>query len=107
MEKLFTSFGITTRNNQTKVRFGNDIVARIKIFAKEGYTVDFVELPSPMTKLDALIYAKSQPIYSNPSAKEIIDSKIDEKTKQAKSGEVKVQAKAPAVKAKAADKVAV
>ena len=105
MEKLFTSFGITTRNGQTKVRFGNDMVARIKIFAKEGYTVDFVELPNAMSKLDALIYSKSQPIYAKPEAKEIIDSKIDEKTKLAKSGEVKVQAKAPVAKVSTPAKV--
>jgi hypothetical protein len=105
MEKLFTSFGITTRNGQTKVRFGNDMVARIKIFAKEGYTVDFVELPNAMTKVDALVYAKSLPIYAKPEAKEIIDSKIDEKTKLAKAGEVKVQAKAPKAQTQTADKV--
>ena len=105
MEQLFSSFGITTRNGQTKVRFGNDMVARIKIFAKEGHTVDFVELPNAMTKLDALVYAKTLPIYAKPEAKEIIDSKIDEKTRLAKAGEVKVQAKAPAAKVQTTDKV--
>ena len=104
--KIYSAVGITTRNNITKVRFGNDMVARIKIFAKQGDTVvDFSELPKAMTKYDGLVWLQTQPVYSNPVAKEAIDTKLNEIAKLAKAGEVKVQAKAPKAVAQTTDKV--
>ena len=45
-EKLFTVAGTATQNGNTKVRFANDLVARIKILNKNNCTdINLVELP--------------------------------------------------------------
>jgi hypothetical protein len=60
-DKLFTVAGTATHKGVTKVRFANDLVARIKILAKAGATdVNLVELPQAMTKLQALKYLQEQ-----------------------------------------------
>lgn len=57
--KLFKFAGIVTDGKgRTKVRFGNDIVARIKILVKmaKATRMDLVELPVPMNKIDSSKY---------------------------------------------------
>jgi hypothetical protein len=57
--KEFKVAGISTLNGATKIRFMNDIM-RTKILQKNGHTdIDFVELPKPMTKADAVDYLRS------------------------------------------------
>jgi hypothetical protein len=74
-------------------------VARIKILNKAGATdINLVELPKPMTKLQALQYLTEQGI-TNGDAGYAVSNKLAEKSKIAKKGEVKVQASA-GVKAK-------
>jgi hypothetical protein len=91
MEKLFTVAGTATQNGNTKVRFANDLVARIKILNKNGCTdINLVELPKPMTKLEALQYLQQQGITGD--AGYAVAGKLAEKTKLAKKGEVKVKA---------------
>jgi len=59
--KLFTVAGTATQNGVTKARFANDMVARIKILNKSGCTnINLIELPKPMTKLEALQYLQEQ-----------------------------------------------
>ena len=96
-EKLFTVAGTATNpNGQVKARFANDLVARIKILNKAGCTnINLIELPSPMTKLQALQHLQSVGI-TEGDAGYAVANKLAEKTKIAKKGEVKV--KAPAVK---------
>ena len=97
-EKLFTVAGTATHKGITKARFANDLVARIKILNKAGCTdINLVELPSPMTKLQALQYLQEQGVTGD--AGYAVANKLAEKTKLAKKGEVKV--KATAVKATA------
>ena len=97
-EKLFTVAGTATHKGITKARFANDLVARIKILNKAGCTdINLVELPSPMTKLQALQYLQEQGVTGD--AGYAVANKLAEKTKLAKKGEVKV--KATAVKAPA------
>lgn len=98
-EKLFTVAGTATNSDgTTKARFANDLVARIKILNKAGCTnINLVELPKPMTKLEALQYLTEQGVTGDASY--AVANKLAEKTKLAKKGEVKV--KASGVKAKA------
>ena len=106
-EKLFTVAG-TARNSDgtVKARFANDLVARIKILNKAGCTdVNLVELPQPMTKLQALQYLTEQGI-TEGDAGYAVANKLAEKAKVAKKGEVKVKATKVATKAKATVKVA-
>jgi hypothetical protein len=106
MEKLFTVAGTATQHGVTKARFANDLVARIKILNKNGCTdINLVELPKPMTKLQALQYLQEQGV--NGDAGYAVANKLAEKTKIAKKGEIKVSGKpataksveAPAVEA--------
>jgi hypothetical protein len=102
-EKLFTVAGTATHNGVTKARFANDLVARIKILNKAGATnINLIELPEPMTKLQALKYLSEQGI-TDGDAGYAVANKLAEKSKVAKKGEVKVQA-SKGVKAKSAKK---
>lgn len=97
MEKLFTVAGTATQHGVTKARFANDLVARIKILNKNGCTdINLVELPKPMTKLQALKYLQEQGITGD--AGYAVAAKLAEKTKIAKKGEIKVSGKSAAVK---------
>ena len=102
-DKLFTVAGTATNpNGTTKARFANDLVARIKILNKAGCTaINLMELPSPMTKLQALQYLTEQGVTGD--AGYAVANKLAEKTKIAKKGEVKVAGKA--IKSAKAEKV--
>lgn len=100
-DKLFTVAGTAKNADGTvKARFANDLVARIKILNKSGCTdINLMELPQPMTKLQALQYLTEQGI-TEGDAGYAVANKLAEKSKLAKKGEVKVKAtKAPAKKA--------
>jgi hypothetical protein len=104
-EKLFTVAGTATQNGVTKARFANDLVARIKILNKNGCTdINLIELPSAMTKLQALQYLTEQGVAGD--AGYAVANKLAEKTKIAKKGEVKVSGKAIKSSAKAEKVVA-
>jgi hypothetical protein len=101
-DKLFTVAGTATNpDGTTKARFANDLVARIKILNKAGCTaINLVELPSPMTKLQALQFLTDTQGYTG-DASYAVANKLAEKSKVAKKGEVKISAKsAKAPKAK-------
>lgn len=89
-EKLFTVAGTATQHGVTKTRFANDMVSRVKILAKNGCTdINLVELPRPMTKLQALQYLQELGI-TEGSAGEAVANKISEKSQIARRQEVKV-----------------
>ena len=104
IEKTFTVAGTATNADGTaKARFANDLVARIKILNKAGCTdINLMELPRPMTKLEALQYITEQGVTGDAGF--AVANKLAEKTKLAKKGEVSVKASKPAVKSKAAKK---
>ena len=93
-DKLFTVAGTATNTDgTTKARFANDLVARIKILNKAKCTnINLVELPSPMTKLQALQFLQDTQGYTG-DASYAVANKLAEKTKVAKKGEVMVSAK--------------
>ena len=106
-DKLFTVAGTATHKGVTKVRFANDLVARIKILNKAGATdVNLVELPQPMTKLQALKYLQEQGI-TDGDAGFAVANKLAEKSRVAKKGEVKVSAKGTRASTKASTKATV
>lgn len=100
MSKTFKVAGITVHNGNAKVRFTDDMIRRIKQFTKGGATrVDFVELPSEMTKLEALEYMKSHELFqSSEDQATINDAMLDKQEKPAKQKrEVKVKADKPSL----------
>ena len=104
-DKLFTVAGTATQNGVTKTRFANDMVARVKILTKAGCTnINLVELPRPMTKLEALQHLQSIGI-TEGDAGYAVANKLAEKTKLAKKAEIKVAVKPAKVTAKKGSKV--
>ena len=100
-EKMFTVAGTATQNDVTKARFANDMVARVKILTKSGCTnINLVELPRPMTKLEALQHLQTLGI-TEGDAGYAVANKLAEKTKVAKKAEIKVAVKPSKVAAKA------
>jgi len=91
-EKLFTVAGTATQNGITKTRFANDMVSRVKILAKHGCTdINLVELPRPMSKLDALKYLQELGI-TDGAAGEAVSNKLAEKSRDTRRQEVSVPA---------------
>jgi hypothetical protein len=90
-EKLFTVAGTATNpNGTTKVRFANDLVARIKILQKANCSdINLVELPRAMTKLEALEHLQSLGV-TDGVAGYAVSNKLAEKAKEARRGEVQV-----------------
>ena len=90
-EKTFTVVGTAINKDGTvKVRWANDLVARIKILDKAGCTeINLMELDEPMTKLAAAEYYLANANDISPAAREILESKVAEKTKMAKRAGVK------------------
>jgi hypothetical protein len=102
-EKTFTVAGTAKNPDGTvKARFANDLVARIKILNKSKCTdINLAELPRAMTKLEALQYLTEQGI-TEGDAGYAVATKLAEKAKVAKKGEVKVKAaKSPKTEVKA------
>jgi hypothetical protein len=92
--KLFTVAGITVHNGNAKVRFTDDMGRRVKQFSKGGATrVDFVTLPSAMSKIDALKYLLTVPNFASAEDQATINDTLADREKEARKGEVKVQAK--------------
>jgi len=97
--QTFKVAGITIHNGNAKVRFTDDMVRRIKQFTKGGASrVEFVELPSEMTKVEALKYLATLSEFSNASDQATIADTLEDKTKEASKGEVKVKVKASKTK---------
>jgi len=93
-DKLFTVAGTATNpDGTTKARFANDFVARVKILSKAGCTnINLIELPRPMTKLEALEFLTEKGI-TEGDAGYAVSAKLAEKSKIARRGEVRVSAK--------------
>ena len=90
--QLFKVAGLTTHNGNTKVRFTDDMVRRIKQFTKGGASrIDLVELPSEMNKVEALKYLAAHADFQSPGDQATIADSLADKTKEANKGTVKVK----------------
>lgn len=91
-EQLFKVAGITTHNGNSKVRFTDDLIRRVKQFTKGGATrIDLMELPNAMTKVDALKYLQGHADYQSPEDQALISDALADREKAPK-GEVKIKA---------------
>lgn len=91
-KQTFKFAGITVNNGNAKVRFTDDMVRRIKQFTKGGNSrCDYVELPSEMSKIDALKYMATCAEFSSPSDQATISDTLADKMKEANKGTVKVK----------------
>jgi len=100
-KQTFKVAGMTTNNGNTKVRFTDDMVRRIKQFTKGGHTrVDFVDLPSEMNKIEALNYLATHADFQSPADQATIADTLADKLKEANKGTVKVKVAKTKAKAK-------
>ena len=91
--QTFKVAGITVHNGNAKVRFTDDMVRRVKQFSKGGASrIDLVELPSEMTKLEALAYLQAHVDFQSAGDQATIGDSIADRTKEANKGTVKVRA---------------
>lgn len=91
--QTFKVAGITVHNGNAKVRFTDDMVRRVKQFTKGGATrTDFVELPSEMTKVEALKYMLTLAEFAGAEDQATINDALQDRAKEASKGEVKVKA---------------
>ena len=91
--QTFKVAGITVHNGNAKVRFTDDMVRRIKQFTKGGATrADFVELPTEMTKVEALNYMLTRPEFASAGDQATINDSLADRVKEASKGTVKVKA---------------
>ena len=87
----FTVAGVSNNEGNYKVRFCSDFVLRVKNLQKQGDTnINLVELPKPMTKVEACEYLLSLGEFQayNPEITEIMGKK-----------QLKENVKAPIIKA--------
>lgn len=90
--QTFKVAGITTHNGNSKVRFTDDLIRRVKQFSKGGATrIDLMELPSEMTKVDCLKYLQTHADFQTPSDQALIADALEDRQKTASKGEVKVK----------------
>lgn len=98
--QTFKVAGITTHNGTTKVRFTDDMIRRVKQFAKGGASrIDLIELPSEMTKIEALKYLASHDTFKSAEDQATISDALADKEKVAGKGEVKVTKTKPSIEA--------
>ena len=100
-KQTFKVAGLTTHNGNTKVRFTDDMVRRIKQFTKGGASrIDLVELPSEMTKIEALNHIAKLEMFASAGDQATIADTLTDKLKEANKGTVKVKVKVAKTKAK-------
>lgn len=75
MEKLFTVAGTSNLNGVVKFRFANDLKSRIKVLQRNGHTeINLVELPTEMTKAQAIQFLEAQTAPAEDTAVETADT---------------------------------
>lgn len=75
-DKLFAVAGVSTLDGETKARFANDVM-RVKVLRKNGHTnITLIELPNPMTKLQAAEFIRDLPEFAGADAQAAIDEAI-------------------------------
>lgn len=90
--QTFKVAGITTHNGNSKVRFTDDMIRRVKQFTKGGASrIDLIELPSEMTKLEALKHLQAHADFQSAEDQALIGDAIVDREKEASKGEVKVK----------------
>lgn len=89
--QTFKVAGITVHNGNAKVRFTDDMVRRIKQFTKGGATrADFVELPTEMTKVEALKHMLTLPEFASAGDQATINDALADREKAPATVKVKV-----------------
>ena len=98
--QTFTVVGITEHNGNVKVRFTDDMVRRVKQFSKCGATrIDFIDLPEPMTKIEALKYMLTCKEFSSEDDHAAIQDTLEDNEREARKGTGTVKVTKPSLDA--------
>lgn len=92
-DKTFTLAGISVHSNPkvrfsgyAKVRFGNNLMLRVKRLTKQGVSrCEFIELPKAMTKIEALNYMLTRPEFSSAADQATINEALESRIKTPKT----------------------
>lgn len=104
--KLFKYVGISETNGQAKVRFTDDMYRRVKLFNKGGASrCEFIELETPMTKVDALKVLAKHPDFSSPADQATIEECLHDREKTVKVKVPKDKVKKAISKSKTKDAI--
>ena len=88
--KLFTVAGVSLFNGEYKVRFANDAM-RVKVLYATGHSdIVMIELPNPMTKIDAIKFCQSLEEFSGVNAQMAISDYLAKYDVQPKVKKAKV-----------------
>ena len=99
-KNTFKVAGITTHNGNTKVRFTDDLIRRVKQFSKGGASrIDLYELPSEMTKVEAVKHLMTLEQFKSAEDQATLSDCLADKEKVANKGTVKVKAQKPSIDA--------
>jgi hypothetical protein len=91
-KNTFKVAGITTHNGNTKVRFTDDMIRRVKQFSKGGASrIDLYELPSEMTKVEAVKHLMTMEQFKSAEDQATLADCLSDKEKVANKGTVKVK----------------
>ena len=75
MTKTFTVAGTSNLNGVVKFRFANDLKSRIKVLQRNGHTdINLIELPTEMTKEQAIAFLEAQAAPAEDTAVETADT---------------------------------
>ena len=97
--QAFSVVGITEHNGNSKVRFTEDMVRRVKQFTKGGATrCEFITLSESMTKLDALEFMLTHDMFSSPEDQATISDAITDRSMKTYSKTVKVSMSLDAIR---------
>ena len=79
-DKLFTVAGVSSFEDETKVRFANDLM-RTKVLTKNGHTnIILVSLPEPMSKVDAAKFIQTHSDFQDVFVQATISEYLDKNT---------------------------
>ena len=98
--QTFKVAGITVHNGNAKVRFTDDLIRRVKQFTKGGATrTDFIELPSEMTKVEALEYLLKHEQFQSAEDQATLSEALADRTKVKREVKVKASKAKPSIDA--------
>ena len=81
--KTFTVTGVSTLNGVVKVRFANDLAARVKILSKNEHSeIRLIELDEPMTKVEAARHLYTHEMFADTGANGVVATFITKNDKE-------------------------
>ena len=77
MDKLFKYVGVSNLKGVFKARFANDS-DRPTVLRRNGHTeIQLVELPTAMSKIDAVLAVRKMEVFANPDAQNAFEKFLD------------------------------